>query len=459
MSEPKPSRKDRLICLVAGGILLAGMAAYAPKAMQKSVTSDFGRYYTGGCRASHAGDIYASKGDLSFGYLPVVAQCFSLLARPCEWLARATTASPRTPERWLKTGAPVLPETPTVEGLRLGAGVWYGLLCLSYLACIAMSIDMCRLASLRQRMWLALGAVIVSARFFLMNVRLGQLNMFVMFWALLGCWLIVRRRHVWGGVSLGLAIALKIIPGGLLLWLLWRRNWTAAISLSLCGLFLLLIAPMATWGIRGGVEKTYRWFARSHHWVSDLPAQESPGQSLSSMANRFLRKVSAVTPRRRIPLYINFVDSPRMAKIAAGLLLALACLVTLTAVRGSTASPPRRGGLEVGLMFLLLLLISPESRRAHFVTMLIPAVGLMGYALSEAKRKPILVSLGVMFALTSLTSSGIWGYGDAYYYMNAYGIVMAGALVLFFMLRHCLMSLPVVAAEREEAVRAFGNPE
>ncbi len=429
--DAAPGSRARVTIYAIFFLLIAAMAGYAPKAARKSVKSDFGRYYTGGCRAVRAGRIYDSGGDLKFGYLPVVAQVMAVVAGPCEWLARKTCGSPATSTRWLRSGGSPGPEAPTEEGLMIGAYVWHLVLCLSFLAVLAMILHMCRPASWNQALIVVLAGLIFSARFLFMNIRLGQMNMFVMLWAVLGCWLIWRGRDIAGGAAIAFAIALKIIPAGLFFWLLWRRNWRASISLSVCGLFLLLVVPMFTWGPKGGLEQVFTWFKNRHHLVTDLSRDQADGQSLSSMSNRFFSRVSAVTPRRGCPLYINVLDSPGLAKVIA-LLLALGALgVALFAVRGDIHAPPLRFVLEVGLMFLLLLMISPESRRAHFITAFFAVMALVRFGLEYGNLRQALIAVAVAFVCMSLTSSGIWGYGPAYYYMNAYGIVMAGCLVLF----------------------------
>jgi hypothetical protein len=431
---------------VLGPVLLVlglGLAAYGPRAVEESVDSDFGRYYTAGSVAWHGGDIYYIYGDLEFKYLPVVAQGFSLLAGPSELLAEAVYDEPAPAARWTEKGADLLPGTPTDAGLRIGAAAWYALLCFSYLACIAMAVDMVRPVRLRETLVMGGVAILLTGRFFAMNIRLGQLNMFVMLWAVLGCWLVVRRRALLGGAAVAVATALKIIPGGILLWLVWRRNWRGAGAFCVVGLALLWLAPMLTWGPSDGLAKTASWFQARHDWVTDLPSRDAPGQSLPSMANRFLRRTSAVTQRHERTLYINVVDSPELAKAAAVLLFALACLLAVTAWRGRLWDPPVRAGLEVGLLFLLLLLVSPESRRAHFITGLVPAAALAGHALRRRAWGWVGPALVLAFVTWNLSSSGVWGYSTPYYYLNAYGVVLLGALVLFFTIRAALRGLPV----------------
>src|SRR5581483_5910255 len=62
----------------------------------------------------------------------------------------------------------------------------------------------------------------------------------------------VRGRAVASGVWLAGAIALKVIPGFLLLFPLVRREWRAGLGVA-AGLFVLLgVLPAAVWGVEGG---------------------------------------------------------------------------------------------------------------------------------------------------------------------------------------------------------------
>ncbi len=442
-TTPSPfwSRRDRRILFALGGFLVLGLIGYAPKAVEEAVSSDFGRYYTSGCRAEEAGEIYDTRGTLRCGYLPVMAQLMALLTGPSEWAAATFYEKTHVSQRWLAPGGAPRPEVATVEGLYIGASAWYVLLCLSYLGTLVLAVHLGRPASSREVLWMTVAALVISGRFLVMNLRLGQINMIVMFWAVLGCWLVARKRAVWGGISLAFATALKIIPGGLFFWIAWRRNWPAVLAMAATGLLFLWVAPMLTWGVRGGAGKTWEWIEARHELVTELPDSQSPGQSLSSMANRLLRRVNAVTPRRGTPLFVNVMDSPPAAKVAAILLVLATLACVLTGVRGDPDAPSVRIGLEVGLMFLVLLMISPESRRAHFITMMIVAAPLARYGMVAGRPKTMALVLAAAFALTSLSSRGIWGDTYVYYAMNAYGVVLAGCLVLFFAARYALATL------------------
>src|SRR5205823_7431226 len=60
----------------------------------------------------------------------------------------------------------------------------------------------------------------------------------------LGIALWISRRELLGGISLGLAIALKCTPALFLLYFAWKRQWKMA-GVTLAAALLLTLAPLA----------------------------------------------------------------------------------------------------------------------------------------------------------------------------------------------------------------------
>src|SRR5690606_34618088 len=90
------------------------------------------------------------------------------------------------------------------------------------------------------------------------NFEYGQAHLVTLGLALAGMLAFGARRRVLGGALLGAAVAIKIFPGLLVLWLLLRRRWhdaTAAIVATLAWFAVAL--PVV------GVE-VYRQFFGAH---------------------------------------------------------------------------------------------------------------------------------------------------------------------------------------------------
>lgn len=417
---PAPTKRKTIYGLLL--VALAGLALYAPKAVEESHNADLERYYIAGRTALAGGDIYEADGDRRFKYFPFFAQCMMPVAALGDALADRDSTG-RIDDR---------------SALRAGAYAWYLILCGSYLGAIALTVSMASAGRTEQHLPVGLICLLFSARMFVGNVRNGQINMVVMFLAVLGCWLLLNGRDRLAGIAIALGAAIKFMPIVLLLWCARQRRWFALATSGLTLAVVLFVIPAFTWGFTGNLSMLENYIGNRHKMVTDLPDNQAAGQSLASMTNRLLRPVNAASLRRedkqgnRDPIYINVFDlSPGHANHVA---LALVLIVTAATVRTLRNTPARlgiRGSLEAGLIFLLMLLISPETRKAHFVTVLVPAGALAAYYFEYGLTKKHLLAAGLAWICIALSSSGLLGEGDHYDYLNAYGIMFWGAVLLY----------------------------
>lgn len=431
MPETRSAAKWWLWILLAT-VLLGGLGLYAPQAVEESHNADFRRYFTAGRVALRGGDIYEAGGAKRFKYFPFFAQCMMPVAYVGEAFAE------RTPEG----------DIDETSALRAGALVWYGILCLAYLGSLALAVGLTGARPGRAWMWPLLLALAFSARIFVGNVRNGQINMPVMFLAVLGCWLLARGRDRWGGVAIALGAAIKFMPIVLLLWCVRQKRWGALGAAGLTLLAVLFVVPAFSWGLNGNLEQLQGYINRRHKMVTDLPENQAAGQSLASMSNRLLRKVNAASLRRENdageadPIYIHVIDAP--PAVAKWVALLLVLVVTAATVRMLSPTPARaspRCALEAGLIFLLMLMISPETRKAHFVTVLVPLAALAVTYVHLGWTRRQTVVLGLAFFCLALSSSGVLGEGDLYDYANAYGVMFWGGVLLYLAVSRALVHL------------------
>lgn len=466
---PKRPR-DRWLALAGLLALLGGLAAYGPKAVEESRTADFERYYNAGLAAARGDSPYdipvdpatgTRRDDLEFKYFPCLAQGMSPLATFSEWCATGTAR----------------PDLPTLGGLTVGAAIWYALLCLCYLASLAMAVDLCRPKHFGETLCIGGGALLLSARFFVANVRNGQINMVAMLFAVLAAWIFLRGaraalphgptdRARWStalaaGIAAALGALVKFMPAGLLLWFLRRRSWLAGAGFLATVAATMILLPSLHWpgGPRAGVWRYQDYVERRKQMITDLPDSEAAGQSLPSMINRLLRPANAAPVRgwyrhgafTRDPLTINVADwSETAANRAALAAVLLTSLLYVLLLRGRLEDAAGlRGALEAGALFLLLLLISPEARKAHFVTLLVPGAALTAMALRApalgmpALRRVAVLGMGLPLATLWLGAREVVGKeNEWYYYLNAYGIVLWAAVLLFAVSLYLLQRLP-----------------
>ena len=98
------------------------------------------------------------------------------------------------------------------------------------------------------RRWVLAGTMIVLALFSQVygSLALGQVDALQVFLLSLGFWAFVRRKHGVCGASVACATAIKLIPGLLLLYFLWRRDFRTVLWGMGAGLALLLLSAAYT---------------------------------------------------------------------------------------------------------------------------------------------------------------------------------------------------------------------
>lgn len=106
------------------------------------------------------------------------------------------------------------------------------------------------------RAWVVVAAIVTVALADVLQNNLvnGQVNVIVLALCAVGAWAWTRQERIGAGVAIGAAIALKITPAILLVWLVRRRDWRTA---------TWAIAAAATFGI------ALPWLVSGSHIWSD----------------------------------------------------------------------------------------------------------------------------------------------------------------------------------------------
>ncbi|HCT80919.1 MAG TPA: hypothetical protein DGT23_31015, partial [Micromonosporaceae bacterium] len=83
------------------------------------------------------------------------------------------------------------------------------------------------------------------------TIPLGQINMLLVVLVLLDLLVLAPRGSKWTGVGIGLATAIKLLPGIFIVYLLLTRQWRAAIIASVTAaaatVLAAVVAPRASW--------------------------------------------------------------------------------------------------------------------------------------------------------------------------------------------------------------------
>jgi hypothetical protein len=210
--------------------------------------------------------------------------------------------------------------------------------------------------------------------------HLGQPNL-VLLALMLGAFVALRaEREIIAGGLIAIAAAIKAFPVIAIVYLLYRRYWTAAASLVVALVFLLLILPAPFQGFERAWRDLEKWsvgmLKYSEAGVGQRPKRSYTwkNQSLVGVSNRLLRRVDAdagSAPHQ--PVYVNFANLKFSAVNAIVIGIALALGILFIAVM------PQRGmrtadsdAIEFALVLLLMLMLTPLSFGYFFCWLMLP---------------------------------------------------------------------------------------
>jgi hypothetical protein len=206
------------------------------------------------------------------------------------------------------------------------------------------------------------------------NIVEGQINLVLL--ALSGVWLLAWiAGRWWGGVALGVAVALKLIQAPVGLLVLWARRWPMLAAAFVAGLGLwLLAAPQYLFEYMFKVVPAIgagTGFFENH----------SPGGTVA-----------------RVLAPDTFFGYTRGAPLAARIIttvIALAALLATFAVLRSPASTPIGRALEAAAVVAVTPVVASYSWGTHLVLLLLPMLVLVAWAVRRGDWTVLgLVALG-----------------------------------------------------------------
>jgi hypothetical protein len=231
-----------------------------------------------------------------------------------------------------------------------------------------------------KNVWLYLVPNLLVIVYVWSSYHLGQPSL-VLLALMLGAFIALRaRREILAGGLIAGAAAIKAFPILALIYLLYRRYWTAAASLVAILVFLVLVLPAPSRGFGRAWRDVEKWSAGmlkySETSVGQRPMRSYTwkNQSLVSVSNRLLRHVDAdAASAPHTPIYVNVAELkfPTVNMIVISVALALGVLFI--------AAMPRRGvrtaesdAIEFSLLLLLLLMVTPLSFGYFYSWLMLP---------------------------------------------------------------------------------------
>ena len=225
-----------------------------------------------------------------------------------------------------------------------------------WLALKALRVDDWQLAALLVLLSLAFEPVIG-------NISEGQINLVLLGLSGLWFWAWVQendsRAQWWGGAALGVAAALKLIQGPVVLLVLWARRWSMLVAAAAAGLVL--------W-IMGAPQYLFEYLFKVLPAVSagtGFFENHSPGGTLARLFDP--------------DTFLTVRGSPAGARVLTVLIAVVVLLLTLAVLRPRATSAMGRA-LEAAAVVAATPLIASYSWGTHLVLLLLPMFVLIMWA-------------------------------------------------------------------------------
>ena len=225
-----------------------------------------------------------------------------------------------------------------------------------WLALKALRVDDWQLAALLVLLSLAFEPVIG-------NISEGQINLVLLGLSGLWFWAWVQendsRAQWWGGAALGVAAALKLIQGPVVLLVLWARRWSMLVAAAAAGLVL--------W-IMGAPQYLFEYLFKVLPAVSagtGFFENHSPGGTLARLFDP--------------DTFLTVRGSPAAARVLTVLIAVVVLLLTLAVLRPRATSAMGRA-LEAAAVVAATPLIASYSWGTHLVLLLLPMFVLIMWA-------------------------------------------------------------------------------
>lgn len=192
-----------------------------------------------------------------------------------------------------------------------------------------------------------------------------------------------------GALAIGAGAALKVLPGLLCVWLVFRGAWRTLAASVLAIAILTLVPPLVAMGPARAARSFENWLTIVFEPVSRggeklLEAREYiPGQSLTAACYRTFSATPA-TSAGKVGPRANLFDWPletthRVVLALSGLHLAAWALTVFRRRKAAvSAALDPRFSIEAGLSIAMILLLGPVVSKAHMVWLLLPYVVLLG---------------------------------------------------------------------------------
>ncbi len=285
--------------------------------------------------------------------------------------------------------------------LPIGMAVWYGIGCATWLGLLHTMRRILPAHSDAARDQAVLTAGLLTTPLALDGLCMGAFHVLMAWWMLAGLLRIGRGRDWSGGILLGLAIWVKLLPIVGVAYLVLKRRWKPALVALACPLVVDAAISFAVFHPQAAWEAHVAWWreeivgsaGRQMGADENIDEDRLSNQSLPQVLRRTLTHLGVPSAAARERVAVADLSPGQLKLVYLVLLGLLASTVAATCWRPGRVTPPGRWAEESCLVVLATAWISPVLWAYHHVVAAPALAIVMGQGPRQARRAWLLAGL------------------------------------------------------------------
>ncbi|HET6225122.1 MAG TPA: glycosyltransferase 87 family protein [Bacteroidia bacterium] len=288
----------------------------------------------------------------------------------------------------------------------------------------------------RTAFWLL--STVLIARFFLINIHVIQMTIFLVYALLEGIQLIDHKKEIKGSMLLAVAINIKIMPIVIIPWLLYRNLFKASAYIVLFSvLYLLIPAIKLGWSYNMELHTAWWQLINPSHKEHLIDIDEAELHSITTWLPTLL--IENARCGADLTLKRNIANLPVetvvwIIQVVRVVLLAMV-FYFLRSLPFRKVQSRLQQWWELSYILLITPLIFPHQQFYAFLFML-PAFFYLAYffVLRGNKDKMLILALGIIFILTSFIGGTLGFLRDisSHYKLITYGSFITVGLLAYY---------------------------
>lgn len=428
-------------CLLLAFVALGfALQTAGPNAVQADPGDAMVYWEASSAMQSGEGNIYDTGGWESFGRPYIYPPAFAALFAPFTWFDDRPEMDPM--QRGLLRPYP----------FPFSLYVWVALIGVMW-ACAAWTLARALSEDRRERVWLAAIASIGVWGALYLDAKFGNINTLMLLMISGGLALVLREKQWHGGLLLGAAAMIKVMPAVLIVIFALQRRWKACAGMIM-GAALLWLAPLVftvrNYGLFGGIREN---FAMTYEWISKLlipsmaDAKYSPAIPYvfaNNSVNAALHRLFGEGTQLKLTIWDSGDLGPLLFALPGPLLTTVGMLVPAVmfamAVWGSLKRRDARAQWGMcGLAFIAASSANVLFWHYHLVVMALPIAAAFAAARTREDKRLAWLGFGAIFLLALAPNVAAAGFGStAAIRMMVWGVPTLGFLAGWWCLWACI---------------------